>query len=137
MHGRSVDGKEVFPSGEELPEREYRKLKDLENKMTEAAKNYHEAKVRQKKGGFEKHKTAQGRDRDEMSMTIANFSVDARSEENAAGNDKIKVTSLKDFDSDLKNLNKQSRKHLDAKVKKHMDAAKKQDHGKTNHNMMH
>ena len=79
MAGKSADGKELRTNTELLLEKDYNKLIELEKSMTTAAEKYHSEKVKDKKGGFEKHKTGQAKDRDSMSIMIAGFSEAARS----------------------------------------------------------
>ena len=81
MAGKTPDGDEFRPNSSILSDRDMNWLRFLEKEMTNAAKAYHIAKEFKKDGGFEKHKTAQAKDRDAMSLMISNFSEEARNEE--------------------------------------------------------
>ena len=89
MAGKTADGKELRSNTDLISDREYNRLHELENNMTTAAQRYHSEKVKDKKGGFEKHKTGQAKDRDSMSIMLSGFSEAARSADNSeavAGN---------------------------------------------------
>ena len=87
--------------------------------MVKAGKKYHNEKMKQKDGGFDKHKTDQARDRDAMSIMISNFSLDARNEVRAANND-IQNMNKKEQKAMNKMLNKEARTKLNNRVKQQM-----------------
>ena len=125
LAGKTVDGKEFRAEPDKLYEKEYNKLRILENRMTKAGAKYHEAKVKQKEGGFDKHKSDQARDRDAMSLSLASFSDDSRLSRTAdpyVTNKDIKL-SKKDAAVLDKAKNERAREDLDNKVKGLKDEA--------------
>ncbi|MBO4863315.1 MAG: hypothetical protein J5517_03015 [Eubacterium sp.] len=113
---------------------EYNRLKKLEEDMVYAAKDYHNIKVSQKSGGFEKHSTDQARDRDAMSMLISEFSVSARNklpEDNALDNQAANPNAVNNLSKRQRaeierQKNQEARRKLDERVRKlSNDAMKK------------
>lgn len=119
MAGKTVDGKAFRPRQDHLDPEEYNKLRTLEQNMVKAGKKYHNEKMKQKDGGFDKHKTDQARDRDAMSIMISKFSLDARNEVRAANND-IQNMNKKEQKAMNKMLNKEARTKLNNRVKQQM-----------------
>ena len=113
MAGKTVDGKEYRANPKQLSEEEYNKLKTLEDEMTKTARDYHKAKVDQKKGGFDKHISDQAMDRDAMSIMIANFSEQARIPVSENDMQKLKAMSEeKKNDIARRKLGKRVQSHL-------------------------
>ena len=137
ISGKTPDGKHKRSDPAQLSEADYKILRDLEKDLESAGKAYHDAKVAQKKGGFNKHKTAHARDRDAMAMLFSSFSKDARDPSNGADikekNGKVKTASLNDYINEERRLNKKARERLTARVERHnTDAAKsKQKDGRS------
>ena len=71
MNGMTADGKELRTNPGELSEKDMNLLKEYQKEMQQAARDYHNAKVRQKGGGFDQHKSGQARDRDAMALYLS------------------------------------------------------------------
>ena len=71
MNGMTADGKELRMNPGELSEKDMNLLKEYQKEMQQAARDYHNAKVRQKGGGFDQHKSGQARDRDAMALYLS------------------------------------------------------------------
>ena len=88
MGGRTIDGKSARENPEAIEPSDLKTLKELQDKMQKAARDYTEAKRVQKGGGIEKHRTKQGEDRLAMADAIANFNLITGKEE-ALKNDSV------------------------------------------------
>ncbi|MBO4863310.1 MAG: hypothetical protein J5517_02990 [Eubacterium sp.] len=122
MAGKTANGKELLANPDQLPKEEYKKLKALEEEMVFAAKDYHNIKMQYKEGDFNKHSTAQARDRDAMSIMISEFSVEAR--KNIPGDLENPAEALNqamnksERNAIEKQKNQEARRKLDERVRK-------------------
>ena len=80
MAGKTIDGKSARPEGDQLEDAEINALRDLQEKMQKAARDYTEAKRVQKDGGIDKHSTKQGQDRLAMADLLSEFDLFPRAE---------------------------------------------------------
>ena len=121
MAGKTSDGRQFRVNSSELSAQDSLYLRQCEKEMIINAKKYHDEKVRKKEGGFEKHKTQQGQDRDVMSMNLANFEEGLNEEQSFGEKLKTGFHTKKQAEEIKKD---EARKLLDKDVEKYLRQAK-------------